>query len=116
MLPDMRRVLALLFCAACGAHAGDGLPEALRGLPPRQDPTIDLNDEDDLGRARADYDAMLIGDAQRSAKRRELWAAYRQRIERVPLDTAAVAAYPERPERERSERPERFERSERPAS
>jgi len=83
MLPGMCRVFALLLCVACGAHAGGGLPEALRGLPPRQDPSIDLNDEDDLGRARADYDAMLIGDAQRPAKRRELWGAYRQRIERV---------------------------------
>jgi tetratricopeptide (TPR) repeat protein len=82
MLPGMFRALAVLLCAACGAHAGDAA-DALRGLPPRHDPPMDLADEDDLGRARGDYDAMVFGDAARSPRRRELWVAYRQRIERA---------------------------------
>ncbi|HKA86992.1 MAG TPA: hypothetical protein VKE22_04965 [Haliangiales bacterium] len=79
----MSRALAALLLAACGVHAGDAVPDALRGLPPRHDPPIDLADEDDLGRARGDYDALLLTDSARSARRRELWAAYRARIERA---------------------------------
>ncbi len=91
MLPGMLRVLAVLLCAACGAHAGDAVSDALRGLPPRHDPPIDLQDEDDLGRARGDYDALTLNDPARSPRRRELWAAYRLRIERALPDSREQA-------------------------
>jgi tetratricopeptide (TPR) repeat protein len=90
MLPGMYRAFAVLLLAACGAHAGDAA-DALRGLPPRHDPPIDLQDEDDLGRARGAYDAIPLGDPSRSPKRRELWAAYRARIDRALPDSREQA-------------------------
>lgn len=55
--------------------------EALRGLPPRQDPPLALDDDDDLRRARSLYDAMPVGDKSRDDARRELWRAYEARAE-----------------------------------
>jgi tetratricopeptide (TPR) repeat protein len=71
-----------------GAGAGTGgTPESLRNLPPRHDPPLDLSDDDDLGRARGNYDALPLSDASRGERRRELLAAYRQRIDRLINDS-----------------------------
>jgi tetratricopeptide (TPR) repeat protein len=82
-----RRHLALLLglsvLGACGAQA---LPRtnhaaiALRGLAPLRDPAVDLDDDDDLERVRAAYDALLPTDPLRSSRRRELLSAYQRRI------------------------------------
>jgi tetratricopeptide (TPR) repeat protein len=78
----MLRALCLTaLCACAGGLAGP--PESLRGLPPRHDPPMDLDDDDDLGRARAAYDALPLDAADRATERRALVDAYRRRIERA---------------------------------
>src|SRR5882672_721402 len=67
---------------ACGGAAATG-GEALRGLPPRHDPPLDLGDDDDLGRGRALYEGLALGAPERAAKRRDLIAAYLAKIERA---------------------------------
>src|SRR5215510_5259055 len=66
-------------CGGATASGGD----ALRGLPPRHDPPIDLGDDDDLQRGRALYDGLPMNATERPAKRRELVAAYLAKIERA---------------------------------
>ena len=80
----MRLACALLVfsAASCGPSSSEmqgGGGEALRGLPPRHDAPYDLSDEDDLGRARIQFDAMAVDDPSRAAKRHELWLAYQSR-------------------------------------
>ncbi len=72
---------------ACGP-ASHGRPvgptgpkEALAGLPPRQDPPLALDDDDDLQRARQLYEALLVDDPVRSERRADLWKAYQAQIE-----------------------------------
>jgi tetratricopeptide (TPR) repeat protein len=56
--------------------------EALAGLPtPTSDPPLALDDDDDLERARAAYEALPLTDDGRAARRTELWHAYQGRIE-----------------------------------
>ncbi|MSP16933.1 MAG: hypothetical protein EXR73_10035 [Myxococcales bacterium] len=75
-------VLVLLL-AACGpgTHAPTLPGSALAGLPDRQDPQLVLDDDDDLRRARNAFDALAADAPQRHSRRRELFAAYRVRID-----------------------------------
>jgi tetratricopeptide (TPR) repeat protein len=93
MLPAMSllRSLALLSLAAllaCGpaTKGGPTTPktgpsEALAGLPARTDPPLALDDDEDLERARQEYDALGLSDPKRDARRAELWHAYEVHIE-----------------------------------
>ncbi len=76
--------LAVALTLGCGGASGPGAgtPASLRGLPDAKDPPLDLADEDDLGRARALYDAMPLDAKGRAERRRELVAAYQKRIAR----------------------------------
>jgi tetratricopeptide (TPR) repeat protein len=68
--------------AACGPPSQGGTTpqngpsEALAGLPPRQDPPLALDDDDDLRRARDLYGLMPVEGPERAARRAELWKAY----------------------------------------
>lgn len=78
---SMRPLLfALVLSAACAGTA-PSTADVLSGLPPRHDPPIDLTDDDDLGRARAQYDALPIDAPERDARRKELITAYLAKIE-----------------------------------
>src|SRR5215471_8609505 len=72
-------VAAANACGGAGATSG----EALRGLPPRHDPPLDLGDDGDLGRARNLFDGLAPTAPARPAKRRELVAAYVAKIDRA---------------------------------
>jgi hypothetical protein len=72
--------------ASHGAVGPAGPNEALAGLPPRQDPPLALDDDDDLQRARQLYDALPEGDSGRDARRAELWKAY---LAQIDADIAA---------------------------
>jgi tetratricopeptide (TPR) repeat protein len=92
MLTSMRlravSALAALVLLACGpaSNRGDTTPragtsEALAGLPPRTDPPLALDDDDDLERARQAYEALPQNAADRAQRRAELWAAYQRHID-----------------------------------
>src|SRR5688572_9196860 len=84
-------IIVAVIVAGCGAGAGPGgTPTSLRGLPPPSDPPYDLDDDDDLGRARDLYEAMRLDDPARATRRRELVAAYQRRIKRDGGDAAQV--------------------------
>jgi tetratricopeptide (TPR) repeat protein len=57
--------------------------EALRGLAPRRDPPLALDDDDDLQRALAHYRALAEVAPARAVRRRELWTVVRTRAERA---------------------------------
>ncbi len=71
---------ALLACGPNGRHASSA-GDALAGLPPHTDPPLALDDDDDLARSRAIFDGLKLDDPNRSAQRRQLVAAYQQRID-----------------------------------
>jgi tetratricopeptide (TPR) repeat protein len=76
---------AVLVLAACGpaARSQVGDPrEALRGLAPRTDPALALDDDEDLHRAHALFRVMPDG-PERIARRKELWTAYARRLDRA---------------------------------
>src|SRR5262245_380383 len=77
---------AVLLVAACGPASRSDVAdpaEALRGLPPRTDPPLALDDDDDLGRSHALFRLLPPTAAERPARRKELWQAYRKRIDRA---------------------------------
>jgi tetratricopeptide (TPR) repeat protein len=76
-----------------GAYTSADRAEALAGLPERKDPPLALDDDDDLARARAEYEALLPEAPGRVERRAELWKAYALQIEQSladhDLETAA---------------------------
>jgi tetratricopeptide (TPR) repeat protein len=84
--------ILLLVHASCGPATSPAASEALRGLPPRHDPSFDLSDEDDLVRARTMFDAMPLDSPDRPVKRHELWLAYQSRAS-AQLKDARDAAF-----------------------
>jgi tetratricopeptide (TPR) repeat protein len=74
------RLLVAAVWLALASCAGTAHEDPLRGLPPRHDPAFDLTDDDDLARARGDFDAIAIGAPERGAHRRELVSAYLAKI------------------------------------
>jgi tetratricopeptide (TPR) repeat protein len=70
-----------------------GPSEALAGLPPRTDPPLALDDDDDLERARHAYDALAVDDAGRAARRAELWKAYQAQIDAARARNDVATAY-----------------------
>src|SRR5687768_7190626 len=98
-MPTRKPAAALAFLVAAAFACGPATPgatdpaEALRGLGPRRDPPVDLGDEADLERARAEYRALDPSDPSREGLRKQLVAAYEKRITGALANDAPDEAY-----------------------
>jgi tetratricopeptide (TPR) repeat protein len=88
MRPLVVVAVAAVALGCAGPRTSARVPEVLRDLPPRQDPPLDLADDDDLGRARVLYDALPPADPARAARRRALVSAYVRGLDEKDAETA----------------------------